>query len=61
MPVVEIRDGKLTDVAQVYAPQGTRLTSGTVRAKGPAVLVAFWWGDGRDRHATAPCPATASA
>ena len=49
MPVVEIRDGKLTDVAQVYAPKGTRLTSGTVRTTGPAVLVACWWGDGRDR------------
>lgn len=53
MPVVEIRDGTLTDVSQTYAPQGTRLTSGTVRTKGPAVLVAFWWGDGREARHTA--------
>ena len=55
MPVVEIRDGQLADVGQVYAPQGPRLTSGTVRTKGPALLVAFWWGDGREsRHSAVP-------
>lgn len=48
MPVVEIRDaGRLVAQSQVYAAAGGRLTSGTVTTDGPAVLVAFWWGDGR--------------
>jgi hypothetical protein len=47
MPVVEVRDAVLTDMVQSYAPAGPRLTSGSVRTRGPAVLVAYWWGDGR--------------
>ena len=48
MPVVEIRDaGRLIAHSQVYAAAGTQLTSGSVTTDGPAVLVAFWWGDGR--------------
>jgi hypothetical protein len=47
LPFIEIRNSAvLQDVAQTYAPTGTTLTSGTVTTTGPAVLVAFWWGDG---------------
>jgi hypothetical protein len=54
MPVVEIRNGaRLVDVAQNYAPTGTRLASGSVTTDGPALLVAFWWGDGGGLHHTA--------
>jgi hypothetical protein len=56
LPVVEIRDAsRLVDVAQVYAPTGTRLESGSVTTDGPALLVAFWFGDGRGlRHSAVP-------
>ena len=38
-----------------YAPAGTSLSSGTVTTNGPAVLVAFWWGDGLGlRHTAVP-------
>ena len=54
MPVVEIlRGGRLIDSAVNYAPHGTRLASGTVTTDGPALLVAFWWGDGGGLHHTA--------
>ena len=47
MPVVEIRNGaRLVGVARNYAPTGTRLASESVTTDGPALLVAFWWGDG---------------
>jgi len=56
MPVVEVRNaGRLVDAQQNYAPLGNRLTSGTVTTDGPALLVAFWWGDGRGlRHSAVP-------
>ena len=54
MPVVEIRNGtRLVDAARNYAPYGTRLASGAVMTDGPAVLVAFWWGDGGGLHHSA--------
>ena len=44
--LVEARNApRLVDAAQVYAEQGTLLTSGTVTTDGPALLVALWWGD----------------
>jgi hypothetical protein len=47
LPFVEVRGaGVLQSVAQNYAPAGTVLTSGTVTTTGPALLLAFWWGDG---------------
>ena len=56
LPLVEIRDGaRLVDASQVYAPPGTRLESGVVETDGPALLVAFWFGDGRGlRHRAEP-------
>ena len=47
VPFIEIRNaGVLQDVAQTYAPAGTRQASGRVTTTGPATLVALWWGDG---------------
>ena len=56
LPVVEIRNaGRLVDSAYTYAPADKRLASGTVQTEGPAVLVAFWWGDGFGlRHDAVP-------
>lgn len=56
LPLVEVRDGaRLVDAAQVYAPPATRLVSGEVETDGPALLVAFWFGDGRGlRHRAEP-------
>jgi len=49
LAVVEVRDGsRMVDAARVYAPSGTQLESGVVTTDGPALLVAFWWGDGRE-------------
>lgn len=46
MPFIEIRNADvLQDVAQNY-PSGPQLTSGSVTTTAPAVLLAFWWGDG---------------
>jgi hypothetical protein len=46
IPFVEIRNADmLQDSAQNY-PTGAQLTSGNVTTTGPAVLLAFWWGDG---------------
>jgi len=46
LPFIEIRNADvLHDVAQNY-PSGPQLTSGSVTTTGPAVLLAFWWGDG---------------
>lgn len=56
MPVVEIRDaGRLVDSAHNYAPKGKLLACGSVSTDGPALLVAFWWGDGLGlRHSAVP-------
>jgi hypothetical protein len=56
LPVVEIRDaGRLIDAAHRYASPGEQLTSASVTIDGPAVLVAFWWGDGRGlEHSAVP-------
>lgn len=54
MPVVEVRGaGRLIDSAVNYAPHGTLLASGAVTIDGPALLVAFWWGDGGGLHHSA--------
>lgn len=46
IPFVEIKNaGKLVQVAQNYPAAGSALTSGNVTTTGPAVLLAFWWGD----------------
>lgn len=46
VPFVEIkRAGDLVDYARNYPAAGSALTSGDVTTTGPAVLVAFWWGD----------------
>lgn len=46
VPFVEIKNaGELIDYAQNYPAAGAALTSGDVTTTGPAVLVAFWWGD----------------
>ncbi|QBB71196.1 hypothetical protein ELE36_13005 [Pseudolysobacter antarcticus] len=46
LPFIEIRNADiLHDVAQNY-PSGAQLTSGSVTTTGPAILLAFWWGDG---------------
>lgn len=54
--VVEARNaGRLVDVARNYPGPGVRLASGTVTTDGPALLVAFWWGDARGlRHVAIP-------
>lgn len=54
--VVEVRNaGRLVDVAQNYPRPGLRLASGTVTTDGPALLVAFWWGDAKGlRHVAIP-------
>ena len=56
LPFVEIRNaGKLQDIAQTYAPAARWQTSGRVTTTGPAMLVAFWWGDGASlRHRARP-------
>ncbi len=56
MPVVEIRDaGRMVDRSHRYAPPGAKLMSGSVTTDGPALLVAFWWGDGRGlQHSAMP-------
>lgn len=47
IPFVEVRDASiLKDVARNYPGVGSAQTSGRVTTSGPAVLVAFWWGDG---------------
>ena len=46
IPFVEIKNaGELVDYAQNYPASGSPLTSGSVTTTGPALLVAFWWGD----------------
>lgn len=55
LPVLELRDAVLGEVARRYAEPGTRLHSASVRTRGPALLVAVWWGDGRGlRHRAVP-------
>lgn len=56
MPVVEIRHaGRLVDGARNYAPPGSQLACDAVTTDGPALLVAFWWGDsGALRHTAEP-------
>lgn len=54
MALVELRHAsRLVDMVQTYAPAGTTVQSGEVTTAGPALLVAFWWGDGFvfDNHA----------
>lgn len=47
LPFVEIRNAPiLQDFVQNYPAAGPVVSSGTVTTTGPAVLVAFWWGDG---------------
>lgn len=54
MPVVEVRNGgRLVAVARNYAPSGALLASDPVTTDGPALLVAFWWGDAGGLHHTA--------
>lgn len=46
VPFIEVKNADvLVDYAQNYPAAGTTLTSGDVTTTGPAVLVAFWWGD----------------
>ena len=45
LAVVEARDAHLIDASRTYPATGWRLTSASVRTNGPALLVAFWWGD----------------
>lgn len=56
IPFIEIRDGAvLQDWAQNYALGGTTNVSASVTTTGPAVLVAFWWGDGDGlQHSAVP-------
>lgn len=56
LPVVEVRHAdRLVDAAQRYAPRGSLLESAEVHTDGPALLVAFWWGDGTGlRHRAVP-------
>jgi hypothetical protein len=54
MVLVELRHAsRLVDMAQTYAPAGSTVQSGEITTTGPALLVAFWWGDGFvfDNHA----------
>jgi hypothetical protein len=53
LPFLEIRGGVVKDIAQNYAPPALQLTSGKVTTTGPALLVAFWWGDGGVKRMTA--------
>jgi hypothetical protein len=47
LPFVEIRNGqRLQDVQRNYPLQGSALVSEYVHTTGPALLLAFWWGDG---------------
>lgn len=47
LPFIEIRDAPILQaVAQNYPAAGPQASSGTVTTTGPAVLLAFWWGDG---------------
>ena len=46
IPFVEVRNATvLQDVVQNYPTGSAQLTSGSVTTTGPAVLLAFWWGD----------------
>lgn len=56
MPVVEIRNARrLVAVQSAYPRKGAVQRSGAVITRGPATLVAFWWGDGRGlRHSAKP-------
>jgi hypothetical protein len=53
VPFVEIRNARMVDVAQNYPASGTLVTSASVQTTGPAILVAFWWGDGGGLNHTA--------
>ena len=46
VPFVEIRNANILQASAQNYPTGTQLTSGSVTTTGPAVLLAFWWGDG---------------
>ncbi|WP_250625473.1 hypothetical protein [Pinirhizobacter soli] len=53
VPFIEIRGGVVKDIAQTYAEPGLQVTSGKVTTTGPALLLAFWWGDGGVKRMTA--------
>jgi hypothetical protein len=46
LPFVEIRNANILQSVIANYPTGAALTSGSVATTGPAVLVAFWFGDG---------------
>ncbi len=46
VPFVEIRNADTLQASAQNYPTGTQLTSGSVTTTGPAVLLAFWFGDG---------------
>lgn len=50
LSVVELRNARLVDMALGYPDAGLHLRSGEVRAKGPALLLAYWWGDSGELH-----------
>jgi hypothetical protein len=53
VPLVEIRNARIVDVAQNYPASGALVRSAAVQTTGPAILVAFWWGDGGGLNHTA--------
>ena len=51
LSVTALRDARLANMALVYPQPGLHLRSGEVRVDGPALLLAYWWGDsGELRH-----------
>ena len=46
VPFVEIRNADSLHASAQNYPTGAQLTSGSVTTTGPALLLAFWWGDG---------------
>lgn len=54
LAVVEVRHAsRLVDASRAYPAAGWHLSGPSVRTDGPALLVAFWWGDSSelDHHA----------
>lgn len=55
LSVTELRNARLVDMARRYPDAGLHLRSGEVHAGGPALLLAYWWGDsGELRHRVQP-------
>jgi hypothetical protein len=46
VPFVEIRNANILQASAQNYPTGAQLTSASVTTTGPALLLAFWWGDG---------------